>query len=87
VRAALQKKSISDYLAVRGATPRGIFEDLNAIKEDMHQFPDWSPRLKAMTYDDFLKSQGVHEGVESYQRIVQLVIAWREKRAKEEIKN
>lgn len=80
VFAALRKKSTNAYLWERARISPGMFKDLVAIKDQMALYPDLAKGLQAMmTYDEYLRSQGVKEGIASYDNIVSKVIAWRKR--------
>ena len=72
-----------EYAEFRANLPTGIINDLNAINENLVKYPDIFPRARDAAYDTYLKTQGVSEGLESYDRIVVLVKAWKEKNQKE----
>jgi hypothetical protein len=56
--------------------------DQRAIRQHILAYPEWFPKIQQAAYDFYLKSQGVPEGVLSYERMILLVIgskgaAWR----------
>ena len=59
------------------ALPKGIRLDLEAIRDNYDRYPDLIPQWKNLVYDSFLKSQGLKEGVLSYETVLVLVHAWR----------
>ncbi|HHB51910.1 MAG TPA: DUF3810 domain-containing protein [Saprospiraceae bacterium] len=65
-----------EYSAFRKTLPVGIVADLNAINENSLKYPDWMPKLRYFAYDQYLKSQGIKEGIENYNRVLMLVDAW-----------
>lgn len=73
--------SKADYLKLRNAIPKEMQLDLEGIYTSVDSYPPLFPVLQQATYDLYLKSQGVQEGVKSYSRIVRWVIAWRKKYA------
>lgn len=54
-----------------------IQTDITAIREKMKMYPDYAPKLRDAFYDTFLKSQGVKDGLNSYEQYVDLVLKWR----------
>jgi len=58
--------------------PRGIIQDLMAIRESMEAYPPIWLELSRKSNDLFLKSQGVKAGVKSYQQLPMLAAAWRQ---------
>jgi hypothetical protein len=56
--------------------PALVRETLAAIRMNDALYPDLFPKLRNAVYDSYLKSQGIAEGLRSYNRIVQLVWAY-----------
>ncbi len=70
-----------DYKKFRETLSPDLKKDLDAIQKAIQKYPLW---LSSEALNDiFLKSQGVKAGINSYNQVVLLVRAWREK----EIKN
>lgn len=65
------------YLDKRKKLPIGIRNDLYSIYVNGQNYPDILPSFRDAAYDSFLKSQGVEEGLNSYNKIVKLVRAYR----------
>lgn len=65
------------YQKFRAALPAGIQNDLNAINDNLRAYPDIMPRLRYAAYDTYLKTQGIAEGMDNYNRVVTLVRAYR----------
>ncbi len=65
-----------EYQAYRKTLPQGIVNDLNAINDNNRRYPDWMPKLRYYAYDHYLKSQGIKEGIDNYNRVLMLVDAW-----------
>lgn len=59
--------------------PDGIQADLQAIRENRKQYSAWFPGFSQKVYHRYLKSQGVKEGIKSYNRVVGLVAAWKKR--------
>ena len=55
---------------------RGAHNDLEAIYENREKYRTIIP-FHNQAYDTYLKFQGVEEGIESYNRMVLLVKAWK----------
>lgn len=68
-----------EYQTFRAALPQGIPNDLNAINDNLNDYPDIMPRIRYAAYDTYLKAQGIEEGMKNYNRIVMLAKAYREK--------
>lgn len=67
------------YKALREQLPAGIRADLDAINQAMLRYPDILPRLRDAAYNAYLKAQGVDEGLLSYDKVMMLVRAARQK--------
>lgn len=59
------------------ALPEGIRADLAAIREYADRYPDLIPQWRDLVYDSFLKSQGLKDGVLSYDQVLVLAHAFR----------
>lgn len=67
------------YDTFRESLPTGIRSDVRAIYENNRKYPDIIPRYRQLVIDPYLKSQGVKEGIKSYDRVIMLAKAWKEK--------
>lgn len=65
------------YREFRAQLPMGIQSDLNAINQNLMEYPDIMPRIRYAAYDTYLKAQGIREGMQNYSRVIMLVKAWR----------
>lgn len=65
------------YWAFRESLPQGIQADLDAINENLFQYPDIMPRARYVAYNTYLKAQGIEEGMKNYSRVIMLARAWR----------
>ena len=52
--------------------PAGVKNDLIAIHTEMNKYPDILPRLRDAMYNNYLKAQGIKEGIQNYSRILML---------------
>ncbi len=59
--------------------PRGIIQDLIAIRDSSEAYPPFWLELSRKSNDLFLKSQGVKAGIKSYQQLPMLAAAWRQR--------
>ncbi len=62
--------------------PRGIIQDLIAIRESTEAYPPIWLELSRKSNDLFLKSQGVKAGIKSYQQLPMLAASWRQRMGK-----
>ena len=65
------------FRELRVQLPTGIQADLDGINREMERYPDLAPRLQYQVYDNYLKSQGIREGMLNYDRVIMLVRAWK----------
>jgi len=65
------------YKQLREQLPAGILADITAINQNIMEYPDIMPRFREAAYEAYLKSQGISEGIQNYDRVVMLVKAWR----------
>lgn len=65
--------------------PDFVIADLKAIIERLNQYPDIAPKIRDLFYNNYLKVQGVHAGMESYSQIVQLAYSYKLKNKNFEI--
>jgi hypothetical protein len=72
-----RRQAPEEYRAFRATLPRGIIADLDAINANSRLYPDIFPDLRDRTYDAFLKTQGIKEGMKNYNRVIVLERAFR----------
>ncbi len=65
-----------EYAAYRKSLPEDLQADLNAINERSRKYQDFFPGLRRASYNAYLKTQGISEGLENYNRVLMLVEAW-----------
>ena len=78
------KTVASNYKAVFPATyeqfkkdmPQGIWNDIKAINQNIDKYPDIFPVFRDFFYSNFLKSQGISEGLKNYSRVILLETAY-----------
>ena len=69
------------YLAIRATLPKNMDNDLQAVYQNNDQYPDFFNT--APLYATYLASQGVKEGIRSYNRMVLLIAEWRKHNQKQ----
>ena len=57
--------------------PTPFKQDLKNVYEYLERYPDIFPKLRNKIYNSYLKSQGVKEGMKSYNKVVMLFHGWR----------
>ncbi|MDX2284107.1 MAG: DUF3810 family protein [Bacteroidia bacterium] len=68
------------YGAFRDSLPAGVRADLRSLRQALERYPGWFPETGARVYSQYLRSQGVREGMASYSRMTALVLAYERKR-------
>ena len=68
-----------EYKTFWETLPAGLKADLQGIRDEMDKYPDIFPDIRDATYNAYLQAQGIHEGMENYDRVIMLVHAWRKK--------
>lgn len=81
VAAAYRREYPEDWKAARDSLPGPVLADLRSIRKVQEQYPGFFPDFSEKTYERYLKSQGIKEGIKSYSRMVTLVAAWKRKQA------
>ena len=66
-----------DYKSIRATLPEGIIIHMQKINAQMDKFPDFFPAVRNATYNAYLKSQGIEEGMKNYSRVILLVNAYK----------
>jgi len=75
----MQFMTEADYLLERSTISRGMYNDLELIYATLDRYPPLIPYVQQTAYDMYLKAQGIEDGIESYNRVVLWVTAWRKK--------
>lgn len=56
-----------------------LIQDLNLINIHISKYKDWMPKYRDIIYDNYLKSHGVKAGIRSYDQMILLIAAYKEK--------
>lgn len=67
------------YAQFRAALPPGMIADLEAINKNLLAYPDIAPKIRDQTYDAYLRSQGLRDGMANYDKDILMVEAWKKK--------
>lgn len=67
------------YLAFRQTLPAGFRADLDAINQKIAQYPEFFAAFRYQVYDHYLKTQGISEGILNYDKVIPMVLAYRER--------
>lgn len=75
------KNGLKDPLTIEKDLPQAVQQDLQAIRKESKKYPDLFPKLGKKTYNKYLKAQGIKEGMDSYNKVVNLAYSYRTKEA------
>jgi hypothetical protein len=73
----LRKNAQFSFYKAAYHRPLGVRNDIKAIYHELDKYPDLLPNLRDLIYDNYLKSNGVKEGLKSYNRVVDLFFGYR----------
>jgi hypothetical protein len=73
----LYRASPEEYRELSKKLPPGIIADRVKEYRNWQQYQGWLMDWSQKVYDTYLKTQGVREGIKSYDRLVILAAAWR----------
>ncbi|MCC6281424.1 MAG: DUF3810 domain-containing protein [Saprospiraceae bacterium] len=65
------------YAAFRATLPAGFIADLDNIYKKMDKYPEFFAAFRYEVYDQYLKAQGIAEGMENYGKVIPLVLAYK----------
>lgn len=65
------------YAKFRKTLPGGFRADLELIYKNLEQYPEFFEAFRYRLYDQYLKAQGMAEGMQNYNKIIPLVMAYR----------
>ncbi len=66
-----------DYKKFKSTMPKGILDDIKAINDNLDKYPDIFPDTRDFFYNNYLKSQGISEGMKNYSRVILLEVAYK----------
>lgn len=66
-----------EYDAFKETLPRGMVNDLRAIRRQIEKHPDIFPAARDAAYTAYLRAQGIKDGLKNYDRVIMMVHAWR----------
>ncbi len=67
------------YVTFRAQLPSGFLGDLEKIYERLDKYPEFFSSFRRAAYDQYLKAQGIEEGMKNYDKVIGLVAAWRKR--------
>ena len=68
-----------DFERIWFMLPQKTRDDIKAIYATLDKYPDIFPYFRNRMYNAYLKSQGIPEGIQNYNRVLMLAHAWHEK--------
>jgi len=69
----LRANNSEDYVRFRQNIPESLKRDLDDIYVNSVKYPDLFPKARDKMYNSYLKSQGISEGMQNYDRVILLV--------------
>ncbi len=73
----LKEKARYSFYKAAYHRPLGVRRDIKALYDALDKYPDVMPHLRDLIYDTYLKTNGVHDGLKSYNKVIDLVFAYR----------
>lgn len=73
IRSLLYRESDSLFQLLNTQLSKEVMSDLKMIKENIKQYPEFFPGVPSALNNNYLKAMGIQEGVQSYDRFVDLV--------------
>ena len=77
ISAELYRAAAGEYRDLIKKLPPGIQADRRAIYRNWAQYRGWLMKVGEKVNDAYLKSQGIREGIKSYNRLIVLIAAFR----------
>ncbi|MGK0364578.1 MAG: hypothetical protein ACI85O_001635 [Saprospiraceae bacterium] len=74
---AVARYDFDAYKEFYKTLPLGIRNDRQVIRAYSDSYPDFMPYFRDAFYNQYLKTQGIEEGMKNYSRVVMLAAAWR----------
>ena len=78
----LARASRDDAKIIAARLPVGVRADIRAARENWDRYRGSFQAAAEAVYERYLRSQGVAEGIRSYDRFVSLVVAWKRREAR-----
>ena len=72
-----RKSNPSDYKIIWDKLPSGFQKDIQLIHTTIQQYPEYFEVFRVKAYDQYLKAQGIEEGINNYSKVVTLVLQYR----------
>jgi hypothetical protein len=72
----LSRAAPGEFRSLWSGLPAGMKADIQAVRESWSRYRGAIARVSGRIYERYLRSQGVREGMRSYDRFVNLVAAW-----------
>ncbi len=80
LRSAVARRDRALFDEISAALDPAVDQDLRDIRFAMDRFREIAPQARDLIYDSYLKTQGVQEGLASYGRIIDWVVAVKRER-------
>lgn len=73
---ALLKTNKKLYGNLRNQLSQRVQKDLDEINDSLNRYPEWMPNSRDKIYDQYLKSHGISEGIQSYDKMIEMIEVW-----------
>lgn len=75
----LLRAAPSRFKALWAGVPEGMKADVRAMRANWDRYRGPLEKISRKVYDQYLKSQGINEGMKSYSRFINLAAAWKKR--------
>ena len=80
LRSAISRRDRDTFEGLSPKLDTAVVNDLRAIRRAQDAYAEIAPAARDLLYDSYLRTQGVHDGLSSYGRIIDYVVAVRKAR-------
>ncbi|MEY3242530.1 MAG: hypothetical protein RIR11_3969 [Bacteroidota bacterium] len=77
--AAYSRQVPAAYKLIWRSMPTGFQNDIIHIRATIDQYPEFFEAFRVKVYDNYLKAQGIPEGMKNYGKVVEFGIKWKVK--------
>lgn len=78
LNADLRKSASYSYFKKAFSRPIAIRTDLELLYDALDKYPEVMPVLRDFIYDNYLKANGIKDGIQNYDRITTMFKSWKE---------
>jgi Protein of unknown function (DUF3810) len=74
---AYSRLASAEYKMIWRGMPTGFQNDIIHIRSTIDQYPEFFEAFRVKVYDNYLKAQGIPEGMKNYGKVVEFGIKWK----------